>query len=338
MNTQQIKLVRRLRNTTPRSLRPLMAHLLPSSIESRLRTAVQPRFLCVRGHPRSGTNWVGSLLNLHPDIWCTGEFHFDTIYHAIKATQSIPSQCTSHEPVRSALDASFIDLVEHGIGSACRASRPEALWYGDRTSRHLIPWLPEARYIWVLRDGRDVAVSWTFHQVRLGSEVISQAHFSPKIKAYLLALARRFESTPTLFEDHPELLLTNEAWVREIAFDWSEHYRIATEVMARTDASEGEPPPVLLVRYEDIHADTQSQCDRMYRFLDLDPALAQPFEANQDTSPGFAHHDPNSYQRKGAIGDWKNYFTDESLGWFEDVASASLAEAGYLTKESFAAV
>ena len=32
-------------------------------------------YFFVRGHPRSGTNWIGALLNLHPQINCWGEFH-----------------------------------------------------------------------------------------------------------------------------------------------------------------------------------------------------------------------------------------------------------------------
>jgi hypothetical protein len=33
------------------------------------------KYFFVRRHPRSGTNWVGALLNLRPEINCFGEFH-----------------------------------------------------------------------------------------------------------------------------------------------------------------------------------------------------------------------------------------------------------------------
>ena len=42
--------------------------------------AVQPFFLC--GFGKSGTNWVGNLLNLHPRIMSVGEWHFQHFLHA----------------------------------------------------------------------------------------------------------------------------------------------------------------------------------------------------------------------------------------------------------------
>jgi len=34
----------------------------------------------LRAYQRSGTNWMGNLLNLHPDIVCKGEFHFKSFF------------------------------------------------------------------------------------------------------------------------------------------------------------------------------------------------------------------------------------------------------------------
>lgn len=31
---------------------------------------------------RSGTNWFNAILNLHPNIYCTGEFHFGALRKA----------------------------------------------------------------------------------------------------------------------------------------------------------------------------------------------------------------------------------------------------------------
>ena len=37
------------------------------------------KFFVVRGFMKSGTNWLCRLLNLHPDISCAGEFHWQNI-------------------------------------------------------------------------------------------------------------------------------------------------------------------------------------------------------------------------------------------------------------------
>lgn len=281
----------------------------------------------MRGHPRSGTNWVSNLLNLHPAVSCTGEFHFETIYNAVQRARSFPWQITGREPVGSELEAAFQDMVRRCVSAACRTHRPEAAWYGDRTPSDLLYWMPGARYIWVLRDGRDVAVSWTFHQLRKGREVIERSIPAPA-NAHLLDLCGRFAEDPRLFERRPELLLADEAWVRHVASTWDRRYRSdigAAEHIERPDV-DGE---VLRIRYEDLHADTEGQRWRLFGLLDLDPEDAAPPSQETHTAAGYDTHDPAKYRRKGEVGDWRNYFSAEAEHWFHDVAGASLAKAGY---------
>src|SRR6059058_5661183 len=68
-------------------LRPLRARLKQGAPPA---SPVQHELFFVRGHPRSGTNWVGALLNLHPQINCFGEFHFEDIRNAIDTLQAQP--------------------------------------------------------------------------------------------------------------------------------------------------------------------------------------------------------------------------------------------------------
>ena len=294
-------------------------------------TATQPGYFFVRGHPRSGTNWVSNLLNLHPAVCCTGEFHFETIYNAIHRTKAIPWQLTGKEPVRSELEAAFGDMVRRCVSLACRQKRPDAVWLGDRTPSDLLYWMPGARYIWILRDGRDVAVSWTFHQLRKGREVIEKSIPSPA-RGHLLALTDRFTADPELFTREPELLLADEAWVRHVAGTWDRRFRSdagAARHIERPD-TDGE---VLRVRYEDLHTDTEAQRRRLFEFLGLDPDDAEPASAETHTTAGYDEADPTKYRRKGEVGDWTNYFTDQARAWFHDVAGESLVRAGYAKDE-----
>ncbi|MFN9877370.1 MAG: hypothetical protein ACK557_02725, partial [Planctomycetota bacterium] len=36
----------------------------------------EKRFFCLRGFMKSGTNWLGSLLDNHPAVSCQGEYHW----------------------------------------------------------------------------------------------------------------------------------------------------------------------------------------------------------------------------------------------------------------------
>lgn len=286
-----------------------------------------PRFLFVRGHPRSGTNWVSNLLELHPDVACAGEFHFETIYNAVIRTSSIPWQLTGREPIRSELLAGYQELMLRCISRACRDRKPTATWYCDRTPSDLLYWMSNAKYIWVLRDGRDVAVSWTFHQLRKGPDVISKsvpAHAS----SFLLKLSHEFKTNPTMFDSQPNLLLGDEDWVRHVGTTWDRRYR--SDIGAYRHISKSQVPGgALLVKYEDLHADTHYQQQRMYEFLGVVISGAQPPTESTFTTAGYKDTSPDRYRRKGKVGDWQSYFTQESARWFNDVAGESLYDAGY---------
>lgn len=303
-------------------MRTLAEHIRPVR-----KPATQPGYFFVRGHPRSGTNWVCNILNLHPRISCTGEFHFETIYNAVHRARSIPWQITGSDPIRTELEAAFGDMVRRCVGIACREQRPDATWFGDRTPSDLLYWMSGAHYIWILRDGRDVAVSWTFHQLRKGREVIEKSIPSPA-NAHLLNMSDKFLQDPELFVKHPGLLLDDEAWVRHVARTWDRRYRSDTGAAQHIERPDVDGD-ILRLRYEDLHADTEAQCLRLFSFFDLDPDEAQAISPESFTSAGYKSPDPKGHRRKGEVGDWQNYFSATSKAWFNEVAGESLVQAGY---------
>jgi hypothetical protein len=339
-DTQLTKFLRYAKSASPEGLRevlrPVARRVLPEDILAELRdkpVAVKPRLFFLRGHPRSGTNWVGNLLNLHPRVSCTGEYHFETIYHAMNRTLTLPWQLSSLEPVSAEIRAAFEELVRRGVAVGCDRFRPGAVWHGDRTPRDLQPLVADGRYIWIVRDGRDVAVSWTIHQIRRGRKVISTSIPAPANK-HLLGLVEPFAANPTLFDEQPELLLSDEAWVRELARSWRD--RLESDLVAAAEIENPKSDSRLLrMRYEELHTDPGTQQERLYRFLELDPAEAAQVSPETRTAPGFSQSDPMSFQRKGQIGDWRNYFTDQARAWFHDVAGDSLVRAGYAQDENW---
>ncbi len=84
-----------------------------------------------------------------------------------------------------------------------------------------------------------------------------------------------------------------------------------------------------VVRYEDLVEDPVTQARAMYEFLNVDPDKAGAPSTKTYTSAGFDREDPNSFYRKGAIGDWKNYATDDFKSWFKECAGAALVATGY---------
>jgi hypothetical protein len=282
----------------------------------------------VRGHPRSGTNWVGAVLNLHPQVNCFGEFHFEDIRNAIDLQQSHPWQITAREPLKSVMDECFRDMVRKAM-LTLEGRKPGAHWIGDRTPRGLRVFIEGAPHFLIIRDGRDVLVSWTFHVLRMKSHVLDVI-VPAELRAEFDVLHAKFHADADHFRKHPEELLSQEGWVRLVVGRWAGWKKSDLASIKRIEADDnGARAKLHVIRYEELHADTEGGRRKMYEFLGLDPDEALPLSGETKTAPGFEQEDPMSFWRHGKVGDWKRYQTDRFKAWFKEEAGDVLAELGY---------
>lgn len=285
-------------------------------------------FFFVRGHPRSGTNWIGALLNLHPQVNCFGEFHFEDIRNAIDNLQAHPWQITSREPLKKVMDDCFEDLVRRSI-LTLRERKPGAKWLGDRTPRGLRVFLEHAPYFHIVRDGRDVVVSWTFHVLRMRPHVIDVV-VPAETRAGFQPLYERFQADPEHFVKHPEELLSAEAWVRFVAGRWGNWIRADQgSIACIREGKKGCRARLMELRYEEVHRSTEKVRREMYEFLGLKPDEALPLSGESKTTPGFEKEDPMSFWRHGAVGDWRKYRSEQFDRWFKESTGTVLVELGY---------
>lgn len=280
-------------------------------------------FLC--GHPRSGTHWMQSLLNLHPRINIQGEYHFEMLYGGLWQFEKHDWHLGHHDPMREVARRNMQRLVRECMLTTMDI-RPGADTLGDMTPREVFQVLPGAPTIHLVRDGRDVCVSWTFHQLRIDNELITRDAW----KQEMGALLDRLRADPRHFEHQPQELLSCEAWVRHVARVWATRGR--RDEFAKAKYERGDlDGKVLEVRYEAVHDDPEAERTRMYRFLGLDPAEASPIEANPLAAPGFGGkgQGPTSFYRSGKRGEWETYFTAEARRWFKEEAGEMLITLGY---------
>jgi hypothetical protein len=266
------------------------------------------------GHPRSGTNWICNLLNLHPQVLCDGEFHFHEIYDAVQRVTAEPWRGAAKEPARTALLEAFSDLVRRTL-LATAPRKPGARRIGDRTPRHLVPLIPGCRHIVCVRDGRDVLVSWTFHMLKVGGPWLTRDPFGSEMGR----LKEAFDADVNFFDRQPERLLSVDAWLRHYALEWSQRISADLAMSRRMEADPG-LGSAHWVAYERVHADVASECSRMYRYLGVAPDLAKAAASEAHTRPGFTENDPRSFFRSGRVGDWRRFFTEGQLQTFEAIA------------------
>jgi hypothetical protein len=272
------------------------------------------RFFCVRGFMKSGTNWLGSLLSSHEDISCVGEFHWQEI--TAKFQENLQSQPLFRDAdLRSRAQAHFEEMIKHCIVDA---AEPGAALVGDRTPTTITPLpLSDASYISIIRDGRDVLVSRAFHLYN-HADVHRLFQRIPE----MAETHQKFQADPWYFQKHPDQLLCHETMVRESMIWWRDHIHCDLEAKSKYP-----DVPIRFIRYEDLHLDTQRERHVLFEFLDVDPQRAAKIRG--DLKPGFGTERPTEFLRKGAVGDWKNYFTEDTKKWFKEEAGQTLIDQGY---------
>lgn len=262
---------------------------------------------------KSGTNWLGSLLASHQDISVRGEFHWQDL--AGPLNKLVGRAVFQEDGLAQATRKEFQEFVKRCLRNSAADG---ATVIGDRTPHTLSPLvLPDSPHISIVRDGRDVLVSRAFHLYN-NAKIHRLFDRIPAMKKD----HERFVANPWYFKKNPEMLLRHEVMVKESVNWWVKHHE--------TDRNTLEKHPYLqtrFVKYEDLHQDTARIRAELFEFLEVDPKKAA--ELHGVLKPGFQKERPNQFLRKGVVGDWKNYFSDDTRKWFKECGGEELVRQGY---------
>lgn len=279
---------------------------------------VHSRRLCfVGGQGKSGTTWVQLLLDAHPEVSALGEgllagalaaplYSVGTQYAQAVAANNARFPELPDFPMPDAADRDALAHVALALAlDRLVARKPAATVLAERSPENIgriaefHALFPQARFIHVLRDPRDVAVSLWFHGERLAPGSMVDRHGS------IAALAA------TLVPH----------WARMVS--------------AARAAARGCHAKMLELRYEDLHAKPQAACRRLFDFLGVDAdaatvdtaLAAADFEKLSGRRRG--QMDASSHFRSGMAGGWRDALPAWTPAGLDAESLAVLASLGY---------
>jgi hypothetical protein len=272
----------------------------------------------IGGAMKSGTTWLQTLLDAHPDVSCNGEGHFPN--HFAGLLKHVLDRHNEYIVGKNKLvfvelegyprftDQHFLYLFASAatLLIAEQLKNREVHAIGEKTPDNVryFPLLqqvfPDARFIHIVRDGRDCAISGWFHNLRC---------------------------TPDWTRTHYPSM---EAYTSRFAENW------AAEIDAGNRFATGQPERCMTVRYEDLSAAPEATLAKVMAFLDVNATAAFVKKclgegSFEKLSGGRRRGDENraSFFRNGLVGDWRNHFTADMNERFLEKAGATLVRLGY---------
>lgn len=275
----------------------------------------QPFFLT--GAPKSGTTWLGKLLDAHPEIACQGEACVHRLieklviecknYNDFLSSRTETVGKANAFPVMKLQEVRTLlrSFIAGRMDSIVDTTKPSLRFVGEKDPEHgrhlkeMDPLFPEAKFIHIIRDGRGVFVSAWHHNVRSKYE---QQNFQDFERA---------------------LPITAKQWAEYIHLS-----RAGGKVLGAR---------YFEVRYEDLVADTSHWMTRILAFLGADSSEevvkncveAASFERLSEGRKA-GEEDKNSFFRKGDPEDWRNHLSPSQIQRFDSHSGGVLDELGYL--------
>jgi hypothetical protein len=294
------------------------------------------------GHARSGTTLLARLIRVHPVVHCNWQAHFFTRPPFLSSLVSDPevNEWLSRRSNRWNRGRDLSPLVMRAASDFILERETASLGkkvVGDKSPNNLVNGeavrrlagiYPDARLIFIVRDGRDAVLS---HQIQKFIDL------PDLLTAEESAIRRSVITDPQRFLAEKRSLFTPDG-LRKAAQDWvlnvTETNRLGEEIFAEA---------YLSVRFEDILDDPKFSLGRIWDFLGVDsgsPDLGKALDRELSENPDADWQRSKQQQvaellRKGLPGSWRDIYTAEDLEIFMQNAGNTLAEWGYAENRNF---
>ncbi len=289
----------------------------------------------ILGHARSGTTLLMRLARLHPEVHCNYQAHFFTRQPLLKSLVNTPEaeewltrksnrwnqgRDLSALVLRAAAD--FImerDAARDGKRIVGDKS-PSSTIHGQAV-RDMHSIYPDAKLVYIVRDGRDVLISERFRNL------VEESRF---LKVEDKRIIEELSKDQTQFTNGTRSIFT-ESVIQRMAAGWVKNLQETEDEGRRLfgDHYYG-------MRYEDLLAHPFDEMQKLWEFLGvhaaqrLEKTIVEEMSSNPDEEwQAKRNEEIASFLPKGQAGNWQRLFTEKDKAVFKEVAGEMLVKWGY---------
>ncbi len=324
-----------LKGEPQKRVRGLIPAITPEEIAEIKQFFPRSKFF-IFGHARSGTTLLVRLVRLHPEVHCNYQAHFFSRRPLLKSLVNTPeaeewltrksnrwNQGRDLSAVMLRAAADFVlerEALREGK-SIVGDKSPLSAIHGQAV-REMAAIYPDAKLIYIVRDGRDVLVSERFRNF------VEESKFLTGEDRRIITELRRDQSA---FTSGQRSLFT-ASFIRRLAAGWAEDVTQVEAVARRLF-----PESFLALRYEDLLQSPQNETSKVWRFLgakemadSLEKSIRDEMASNPDEEwQSRRNEDIASFLPKGQMGNWRNLFTPADKALFKQIAGEPLIRWGY---------
>jgi hypothetical protein len=288
------------------------------------------------GHARSGTTLLMRFARLHPEVHCNYQAHFFTRSPLLKSLVNTPEaeEWLTRKSNRWNQGRDLSPLILRAAADIIMerdAAKTGKMIVGDKSPsstihgqavRDMYSIYPDAKLVYIVRDGRDVLISERFRNFVEESKFLS---------AEDKGIIEELQKDPTPFMDGTRSIFS-EKFIRRVAAGWVKNLQ---EMDAEGRRLFGEN--YFGMRYEDLLAMPVEEMTKLWKFLgvkEIDTVLGEEIKTEMASNPDETWQAKRNegiaaFLPKGQAGNWQRLFTERDTSIFKEVAGAELMKWNY---------
>ena len=289
------------------------------------------------GHARSGTTLLARLIRLHPEVHCNWQAHFFTrppLLQSLVSNEEVGAWLSRRDNrwnrgkdlsgiVQRVVSDFILEREAKSLGKLIVGDKSPSSLLNGRAVKLMHKVYPDAQLIYIVRDGRDAAISHRFQAFIDQPQYLSKDDQNIR-NAIILNPEPFLRGVQSVFTEQG-IYQAAQSW--ETNVEETETY--SQRLYEKTHYS---------LRYEDLLVQPWSELDKIWLFLDAkspndDLVDAVNDELSQNPDAQWQQEKASEIAgilQKGKQGSWKDMFTARDRDIFWSVAGKTLTKWGYL--------